>query len=128
MLIFMHAPPSGGIGAKDDTDDYTDIFESENARLLSMLVGRDLLILEREYKTDASTDAEVTKEPPEVQSTPSAIQVTSVYFQEFSSLSNLSLEHPVWHAFGKEVIHKGLRKCMFWISPGAFFLVNTEGV
>jgi hypothetical protein len=59
MLIIMHAPPSGGVGAKDDTDDCTDIFESEKARLLSMLVGRDLLIPEQQYKTD-DTGAEDT--------------------------------------------------------------------
>jgi tRNA (uracil-5-)-methyltransferase len=72
MLIIMHAPPSGGVGAKDDTDKYTDVFESEKARLLSMLVGRDLLIPEREYKTDA-TGAEDTKDPAEAQSPPSPI-------------------------------------------------------
>jgi tRNA (uracil-5-)-methyltransferase len=72
MLIIMHAPPSSGIGANDDTDDYTDVFESKKACLLSMLVGRDLLIPERQYKMDA-TGAEDTKEPAEAQSLPSPI-------------------------------------------------------
>ena len=72
MVIIMHAPLSSGIGANDDTDDYTDVFESKKACLLSMLVGRDLLIPERQYKMDA-TGAEDTKEPAEAQSLPSPI-------------------------------------------------------
>jgi tRNA (uracil-5-)-methyltransferase len=149
MLIIMHAPPSGGAGAKDDTDDYSDIFESEKARLLSMLTGRDLPTPKRDYdaaSTEAegakklteaeeksppspNRDAEVTKEPAttEAQSPQGPIQVTSVYFQEYSGLSNPGPEHPVQHAFGKKAIQEQLGKCTFQVSPGAFFQVNTEG-
>lgn len=149
MLIIMHAPPSGGAGAKDESDDYSAIFENEKARLLSMLTGRDLPTPKRDYDATSKEaegakevpeagersppgpirDEEVTKEPAvtETLSPPSPIQVTSVYFQEYSGLSNPGPEHPVQHAFGRKALQEQLGKCTFQISPGAFFQVNTEG-
>ena len=50
MVIIMHAPPSGGLGAKDETDDYSLVFESEKARLVSMLTNREIIVPTRDYK------------------------------------------------------------------------------
>jgi tRNA (uracil-5-)-methyltransferase len=57
----------------DETVDWTNMFVTEKERLISLLVDTDL--------------------PTE--SDPSSIKVTSIFFQEFSGLSNPSPEHPV---------------------------------
>jgi hypothetical protein len=44
MIIFVHAPISGGAGSKDSetTDNYSkQLFDKEKARLLAMLVDKD---------------------------------------------------------------------------------------
>jgi len=46
---------------------------------------------------------------------------------EYDGLSTPSPEHPVQHIYGKTVMKESLGECLFQISPGAFFQVNTEG-
>lgn len=108
MVIIMHAPPSGGLGAKDETDDYSRVFESEKARLVSMLTGSELTVPKRDYKV-VTTDEEAvetseqtvatgqveSRNPTEADESPDTIRVTSVFFQEYDGVSSPSPEHPV---------------------------------
>uniref|UniRef100_A0A6U0TIE3 Methyltransferase domain-containing protein n=1 Tax=Eucampia antarctica TaxID=49252 RepID=A0A6U0TIE3_9STRA len=55
------------------------------------------------------------------------MKVTSIFFQSYAGLSNPSPDHPVQHVFGKTSMDEKLGKCIFQISPGAFFQVTTEG-
>lgn len=135
MIIISHAPPSGGVGAKDDTDDCSNVFQSEKARLLSMLTDAALTVPRCDYKVvatekESSDETETTKQavtPVEEDEAPKSFRVTSVFFQEFDGVSNPGPEHPVQHAYGKRSIQERLGNCTFQISPGAFFQVNTEG-
>ena len=54
-------------------------------------------------------------------------KITSIYFQEFAGLSAPTPEHPVQHVFGSKTMQERLGKCVFQVSPGAFFQVNTLG-
>lgn len=109
MVIIMHAPPSGGLGAKDETDDYSHLFESERARLVSMLTDKELLIPARDYtvvtseenKASGDTveeDAKLSNEA-ETNNSPRTVKVTSIYFQEFEGVSNPTPDHPVQVSF-----------------------------
>ena len=50
-----------------------------------------------------------------------------MFLQEFGGVSNPPQDHPVQRAFGKKVLEEKLGNCIFQISPGAFFQVNTAG-
>jgi hypothetical protein len=106
MVIIMHAPPSGGLGAKDKTDDYSQVFESEKARLVSMLTDREIVVPERDYKVSKKGEnGEILMTDDDTRGmseSPTRIKVTSVFFQEFEGVSNPPPEHPVqvnslWH-------------------------------
>jgi tRNA (uracil-5-)-methyltransferase len=116
MVVVVHSPITGGIAEQQDCESssisYTESFESEKNRLLSRLVSAEL-----PTSSDSANGAKV--EP--------ALKVTSVFFQEFHGLSHPPPEHPVQHAFGKTYITERLGECLFQISPGSFFQVNTEG-
>ena len=43
-----HAPPAGGLGAKED-EDYSAVFVSERERLVEMLTDKELVAPQREY-------------------------------------------------------------------------------
>ena len=102
MVIVMHAPPSGGLGAKDETDDYSGVFESEKARLVSMLTDNELSFAERDYEVIATDDETTeTNDQQESKGSPSSFRVTSVYFQEYAGVSNPTPEHPVQVSFRK---------------------------
>jgi tRNA (uracil-5-)-methyltransferase len=74
MVIIQHSPAaSGGQGDKDDPYDFSKEFESERARLISLLTEAELLT--------------APGEPP--------LKVTSIFFQEFDGLSHPPPEHPV---------------------------------
>ena len=110
MIIIQHAPPTGGLGGTQKQD-YSNVFASERARLLKMLVDRDLPMVER---------------PVEVQDPYFPLRVTSIFLQEYDGLSTPPPEHPVQHLYGKTFLTEQLGACKFQISPGAFFQVNTE--
>jgi tRNA (uracil-5-)-methyltransferase len=117
MLVIMHAPPKGGAGAfSDGSGDFTSSFESEKARLVSMLTAGDLPCPSRDYPPivmkkveeekenaeDASSSGEVKLLPkiefpavPEHAKESMSVKVTSIYFQEFDGLSTPKPEHPV---------------------------------
>jgi tRNA (uracil-5-)-methyltransferase len=103
MVIIVHSPASGGVG---DADGYAEHFEKEKERLVALLKGAEL-------------QTEVAELQP--------LKVTSIFYQEFEGLSNPKPDHPVQHVYGKQFLHERLGKCIFQISPGAFFQVNTEG-
>ena len=72
QVIITHAPASGGAGATDGSDDCTEVFEKEKARLVSLL---------------STAELEVKDQLP--------LKITSIYFQEFEGLSNPTPNHPV---------------------------------
>jgi tRNA (uracil-5-)-methyltransferase len=109
MVVVVHSPAGGGKAELDSESSYAASFESEKNRLLARLVSAEL----------PSASANGAKEPP--------LKVTSVFFQEFDGLSHPPPEHPVQHAFGKIFLTEQLGECLFQISPGSFFQVNTEG-
>ena len=96
MIIIQHNSPTSDlapVGASSDNCtnhhlqvsaadmetkvDTNTIFANEKERLISLLINANLL-------TDSSTEA-----------VPTIIKVTSIFFQEFSGLSNPPPEHPV---------------------------------
>lgn len=93
MLIFVHAPLTGGAGSKDDenTDNYSpEVFEKEKARLLSMVTGRKFPTTYPRLEEDSDT---ATANPE--QDEKDTIEVTSVFFQEYEGLSMPLPDHPV---------------------------------
>ena len=93
MLIFVHAPLTGGAGSKNDdnVDNYTsEVFESEKARLLSMVTGKKFPTtypkLEEEGEVAHAESGNDEKD---------TVEVTSVFFQEFGGISMPSPDHPV---------------------------------
>lgn len=116
MVIIIHAPATGGAGRREDgSDDYSEHFESEKQRLISMLKEK-IPTPKRTYPGYVPKNNEYID-----------YGVTSIFFQEFEGLSNPPPQHPVQHAFGNECIEEQLLQCKFQISPGAFFQVTTEG-
>ena len=123
MITVCHAPPSGGLGAKEDgSDDCTDIFESEKQRLVKMLTQK----ISKPSRNLSSSGA-VQKQEDSEEEMFCHEQVTSIFFQEFEGVSNPSPQHPVQHSYGKQFLEEKLLQCTFQISPGAFFQVTTEG-
>ncbi len=84
MIIIQHnSPPSelkasGATSYTETAVDCTTIVANEKERLVSLLINADLLTV-----------------PPDQDATPAVVKVTSLFFQEFSGLSNPSPEHPV---------------------------------
>jgi tRNA (uracil-5-)-methyltransferase len=95
MIIIQHNSPSSAVALVDPelgtsangegscVTDWTTVFATEKARLISLLVDSEL-------PTESSL-------PP--------VKVTSIFFQEFSGLSNPPPEHPVqvrllWNIYG----------------------------
>lgn len=75
MIIVQHTPVSGGVG---DDSNYAEHFETERARLASVLTTAELQIPDDE-----------------------PMKVTSVFFQEFGGLSHPPPEHPVQVSEGR---------------------------
>ena len=73
MVIIVHTPASGGVGDQEKSVDYSDSFEKEKTRLVSVLTCAELPI-------------------PDVET---SLKVTSIFFQSFDGLSNPPPEHPV---------------------------------
>jgi tRNA (uracil-5-)-methyltransferase len=121
MVIVVHAPAGGGVGARDcGSDDYSTVFESEKQRLVDMLT-KDVI------PTPSRDFPEGYQKEEEEMSDGAGIKVTSIFFQEYVGLSNPPPEHPVQHIYGKTSLEERLGKCTFQISPGAFFQTNTRG-
>lgn len=88
MVIVLHAPAKGGVGAKEDgSDDYSDVFEAEKERLVGMLTKDVLAVPKREFP-EGHVRA-VRNDGSE------GIRVTSIYFQEYEGLSQPGPDHPV---------------------------------
>lgn len=118
MVIIQHAPPTGGAGAREcGSDDYSKHFESEKKRLIEALTRDCIPLPKRDIPSNESHESEL-KEP---------LRVTSMYFQEYGGLSNPNPDYPVQHVYGDTVMQEKLGKCIFQVSPGAFFQVNTLG-
>mmetsp|Transcript_17820 Transcript_17820/g.37134 ORF Transcript_17820/g.37134 Transcript_17820/m.37134 type:complete len:773 (-) Transcript_17820:352-2670(-) len=125
MVIVLHAPASGGVGAKEDgSDDYSNVFDREKKRLINMLTEGLIPMPKRIFPENHMYD-EAKEEKNAANDV--GIRVTSIFFQEYEGLSHPSPEHPVQHAFGKKSLEEKLGQCTFQISPGAFFQTNTEG-
>jgi hypothetical protein len=91
MIVVVHAPPTGGAGAKDETDDYSSVFEPEKERLVSMLTEKQLkLKVPRELPPVENFES---RDPKDEEDSP--VFVTSIFFQEYDGLSNPKPEHPV---------------------------------
>jgi tRNA (uracil-5-)-methyltransferase len=89
MIIVQHTPAaSGGQGEMDESFDFTKEFETERARLFSLLIQAEL------------------------PTTPNGpfVKVTSIFFQEFEGLSSPPPEHPVQVRF----MHVA-RRCFAWM-------------
>jgi tRNA (uracil-5-)-methyltransferase len=92
MVVIVHAPPKGGAGAKDESDDLSGVFESEKQRLIAILTEK---VLKCERPREFGTD-ELLKFPFKPDSHEEMpISVTSLFFQEYEGLSNPKPEHPV---------------------------------
>ncbi|GKZ00244.1 hypothetical protein MPSEU_000977300 [Mayamaea pseudoterrestris] len=102
MVVITHCPATGGVG--EDGQEYAPHYESEMARLLSLLISAKLPVPDQE-----------------------PMSITSIFFQAFDGLSSPNSETPVQHAYGKKHMLETLGKCTFQISPGAFFQVNSVG-
>ena len=93
MLIFVHAPLTGGAGSKDDenVDNYTpEVFEREKERLLSMVAGKKFPTTYPKLEEEADGDADKSGQDEK-----DTIEVTSVFFQEFGGVSMPLPDHPV---------------------------------
>ena len=90
MVIVVHAPAKGGVGAMEDgSDDFTSVFEEEKKKLVDLLT-RDVL----KVPTRVFPEGFVREEKPEGESC-DGLRVTSVFFQEFDGLSQPGPDHPV---------------------------------
>ena len=121
MLIVVHAPATGGAGARDDgSDDYTLAFEDEKARLVGVLTKGAIPTPKRDFPdchwndNYAADTSEATTPSPAAGMKKSGIEqergeentnydggirVTSIYFQEYEGLSLPSPDHPVQVSF-----------------------------
>ena len=90
MIIVVHAPAKGGVGAMEDgSDDFSSVFEEEKEKLVYLLTRDVLKVPRREFpegfKREDCPDGESCEE----------LRVTSVFFQEFDGLSQPGPDHPV---------------------------------
>jgi len=120
MVLIQHASPP---------DSSSQVFESESVRLIEMLTSQPIPIPQdvfpRKQVQDSTNDE--TEQPSLENDVMKEMYVTSVYFQQYDGLSTPHPGHPVQHRHGAKVIEEKLGKCIFQISPGAFFQVNTAG-
>lgn len=138
MVIIVHASPEGGAGEVESASEVKKekraLFEKERDRLISALTQQDLITTKRNLPSvqmvkngDLAKDEETVMEDPTAVEETSSIRVTSIFFQEYSGLSNPSVSHPVQHAYGTKFIEEKLGANIYQISPGAFFQVTTAG-
>jgi len=98
MLIFVHAPITGGVGSKNNAnvDNYSpELFESEKARLLSMVTGKTFPTTYPKLEEDECIESDEND----------SLEVTSVYFQEFGGISMPAAEHPVQVCLNFACVH-----------------------
>lgn len=93
MVIVLHAPASGGVGAKEDgSDDYSNVFDMEKERLVNMLT-KGLIPKPKRFFPENHVYDDATEENNAANDV--GIRVTSIFFQEYEGLSHPSPEHPV---------------------------------
>lgn len=87
MVIVVHAPAKGGVGAAEDgSDDFSAVFEEEKNKLVDLLTRDVLAVPTRDFPADF---VRVDKQGCD------GLRVTSVFFQEFDGLSQPGPDHPV---------------------------------
>ena len=121
MVIVLHAPATGGAGAREDgSDDYTRTFDDEKVRLVGMLTKGAIPTPKRDFPeghsddtytadnsgaTTPSSAAGMSKSGSEEEkvggnnNNDGGIRVTSIYFQEYDGLSLPTPDHPVQVSF-----------------------------
>jgi tRNA (uracil-5-)-methyltransferase len=141
MIIVVHASPKAvplAVGARKEEneglDDHLTVFNSEKARLVSLLTNSPIPTPIRDFPDNHNGDdmilpskQDVTTKKVDYNNDKEDLYVTSIYFQEFDGVSLPGPDHPVQHVYGKKYIEETLGNCTFQISPGAFFQTNTEG-
>ena len=140
MIIVVHASPKavpsavGAIKEEEGLDDHLTVFNSEKARLVSLLTNSPIPTPIRDFPDNHNGDDMIlpsqqdgTTKKVDYNNDKKDLYVTSIYFQEFDGVSMPGPDHPVQHVYGKKYIEEILGNCAFQISPGAFFQTNTEG-
>jgi tRNA (uracil-5-)-methyltransferase len=135
MIIVVHASPKavpsavGAIKEEEGLDDHLTVFNSEKARLVTLLTCSPIPTPIRDFPDNHNGDDMIlpsqqdgTTKKVDYNNDKKDLYVTSIYFQEFDGVSMPGPDHPVQHVYGKK-----LGNCTFQISPGAFFQTNTEG-
>ena len=90
MVIVVHAPAKGGVGAMEDgSDDFSAVFEEEKKKLITLLTGDVLKAPKRDFPDGFIRTNGINGESCE------GLKVTSVFFQEFEGLSQPGPDHPV---------------------------------
>ena len=90
MVIVVHAPAKGGVGAMEDgSDDFSAVFEEEKKKLILLLTGDVLKAPKRDFPKDFARTNDIDGGSCE------GLKVTSVFFQEFEGLSQPGPDHPV---------------------------------
>lgn len=90
MVIVVHAPAKGGVGAMEDgSDDLSGVFEEEKKKLVELLTADVLKAPKRDFPDGFVRENDVHGESCD------GMKVTSVFFQEFEGLSQPGPDHPV---------------------------------
>jgi tRNA (uracil-5-)-methyltransferase len=90
MVIVVHAPAKGGVGAAEDgSDDFSAVFEEEKTKLVELLTRDVLAVPKRDFPADFVREEIVDGQGCD------GLKVTSVFFQEFDGLSQPGPDHPV---------------------------------
>lgn len=100
-------PAAAGSGSGDDTD--MSVYKNELERFVTLM--KSLGTASSASSADGSPTA--------------AVDVTSVWLQEYSGSSQPDANHPHIHLHGSTHIRERMCGLDFDISPGAFFQVNT---
>jgi tRNA (uracil-5-)-methyltransferase len=90
MVIIVHAPAKGGVGAMEDgSDDFSSVFEAEKKKLIDLLTKDNLKVPKRDFSEG------FVQENGESVENCKELRITSVFFQEFEGLSQPGPDHPV---------------------------------
>jgi len=124
MIIILHSVP---VVPSLEEEEGMRYWEDEKKRLVDMLTNQPLPVPDNGLPYIPEDAAESEKPTITNQEERPTIKVTSVYFQEYTGLSNPDPNEPVQHYYGQTTFEEKLGSCIFNVSPGAFFQVNTKG-